>query len=191
MKQLIIGCGIASILVVLAGAALIYYVFVRELPVLDATLDAPHSVTLDSEFEIVVTATNPHAESVTLDSIDIQQTFLDGFQVVGVTPEPVDTMNVFGMIRTWEFGIPVAPGDSTEIRFEFRAVEEGRFSGDLDVCNPNQDWKTLVPDIVVKRETPDEAPAEMPADSEGDADADSPDPERTTRRSVKRSPPSP
>ena len=149
MKNLAIGCGVVAILGVLvigmAGAWLL-----RELPVLNASITSEPIVQLDEEFTLTVNAANAEEAPIVLDSIDIDDTFLDGFQVVDVQPAPSDTSHFMGM-RSWYFERSVAPGDTLQVQFTLRAVQEGHFSGDVGVCNPNQDVSTVVADVMVRK----------------------------------------
>jgi hypothetical protein len=151
MKKVLIGClGVAVLFLIILGGA--GYWLVHEAPMLDAKLSVPSEVALDSTAELVVTVTNPHEEEVALDSIDIDDAFLEGFQVVAVEPEPSDTTSVPLMDqRSWDFGEPVGPGKSLTVKFTLKPVSEGRFSGAVDVCNPNQDFESLFADVVVKK----------------------------------------
>jgi len=97
-----------------------------------------------------VTVTNPHAQAVTLDSIDVSKSFLSGFQVVAVDPAPTETYDIpFTDQRSWTFNHEVLPEQSLSINFELKAVQAGHFSGEIDVCNPNQDFRTLYADVLV------------------------------------------
>lgn len=152
MKKTVLGCLGAAVLILVCGIALIWFWLFRELPMLDATLALPAEVALESRVSMVVTVKNGHRQPVTLDSIDVEDAFLAGFQVVKIDPEPKDTMHVpFLAQRSWEFGKAVAPGESLSVTFHLKPVTEGHFSGDVDVCNPNQDYKTLLADVVVKK----------------------------------------
>lgn len=123
----------------------------RELPVLDASLSLPPQATLDSTVIMVVTTTNTHTKPLILNSIDVGDSFLDGFQVVKIEPSPSATEHLY-YFRRWDFGQTVDPGATLQVRFELKAVLEGHFSGDIDVCNPNLDYKTLLADVVVRKE---------------------------------------
>lgn len=149
MKRLIIGClGATAFLVAVAGFALWFLLF-RELPVLDTTLSLPSEVAMGSTVSMVITATNPHKVTVILDSVDMDDSFLAGFQVVNIVPEPTDTMHV-PLInqRSWSFEKQVAPGESISVAFVLKPVMEGHFSGEVDVCNPNQDFTTVYADVI-------------------------------------------
>jgi hypothetical protein len=161
MKKLLAGCAIVAALALLAGAAGCWYLL-RERPNVVSTLGVPSEVVVDQVFDMVITAENPHDVTVKLDSIDVSDSFLDGFQVVSVTPEPTGTMDLFDF-RSFDFSRDVAPGESLVVTFKLRAVSEGLFRGDCDVCNPNQDCQTLMPDVVVRAKPPEAPPAGAPA----------------------------
>ena len=163
MKKFLFGClGVVALLGVLAAAG-IWYLFVHEAPQLDATLDVPSEVTVGVPFDLRVKMTNSHTRPVTLDSIDIDEAFLEGFQVQRVTPAARSTSRVPLLNqRTWAFDHPVAPGASHEVVFSLRPVRAGHRSGNVDVCNPSQDFRTLLADVVIL-DAADEAPSEAPA----------------------------
>lgn len=151
MKKTLLAClGVTIILVFVVIAGLWFWLF-RELPVLEASLSLPPEVHRDAEVTMAITVTNTHDQPITLDSVDIDDSFLHGFQVVAIDPEPTDTMHVpLADQRSWGFARPVSPGESLALTFRLKAVMEGHFSGDIDVCNPNQDFKTVLADVVVR-----------------------------------------
>lgn len=155
MKKVLIGCLVVLLIALVLVVFLFWLVFIRELPKLEAALSLPGEVTLGSTVDMVVTASNEQKLPVILDSIDIDESLFRGFQVVRIEPEPKDTFRVPILNqRGWSFGKEIQPGESISVTFQLKAVTEGRFSGDVDVCNPSQDFKTLLADVIVK------APAE-------------------------------
>lgn len=149
MKKIVFGCLGTALLILIALAGLIWFWLFRELPTLHATLSMPSEVELGSTLPMVITANNDHESPIILDSIDVDDSFLSGFQVVSIDPRPTGTMHIFGQ-RSWDFGQSVMPGTAMVVRFELKAVQEGHFSGDVDVCNPSQDFETLLADVLVK-----------------------------------------
>ena len=103
--------------------------------------------------EMVVKTSNPHPRPVILDSIDIDSAFLRGFQVLAVVPKPsgTDEISILDQ-RSWSFGQSVPPGEESTVRFTLRSIEPGHFVGNVDVCNPNQDYKSLYADVIVREE---------------------------------------
>ena len=157
MNKYLIGClGVAFVVGLSVVAAILFFLF-AEFPMLESSVSMPAETSLGEVVTMVVATTNTHTKSIALDSIDVGDSFLDGFQVVSINPEATDTLHVFGM-RTWFFSERVAPGDSLDVRFELKAVMEGHFSGDVDVCNRAQDFTTHIADIVVRKA--DESPVD-------------------------------
>jgi len=172
MNKIAIGCAISAVATLLIVVVIIacFFLFsdnfrnalrheydsshIREsMPLLGASLSLPSNAALDETVTMVVTVTNTHKEPVALDSIDVDNSFLEGFQVIEIIPKPKSTQNLYEYYqRSWDFSQDVAPGDSVAIQFRLKAVVEGHFSGDVDVCNPNQDFKTLLADVVVRDE---------------------------------------
>jgi hypothetical protein len=153
MKKTLLAFLGAGVLILFIGAVLIWFWLIRELPALDASISLPSETELGSTISMTITANNPHDKPVVLDSIDIDDSFLTGFQVVSIDPKSSNTTHVFGQ-RSWDFGQSVPSGKSMVVRFELKAVQQGRFSGDVDVCNPNQDSKSLLADVIVKESVP-------------------------------------
>ncbi|MEM0926429.1 MAG: hypothetical protein AAGJ83_10365 [Planctomycetota bacterium] len=154
MKKWAIGCSVFVVLGFVLIAAFGIWLL-RVLPVLEASVSAPVVVQQGDEFVMTVTAANSDRQPIVLDSIDISDEFLAGFRLVEVQPEPIDTMSIFGM-QSWEFGESVAAGDSIDITFTFQAMQPGQYVGDVDVCNPNQDFTTAIADVLVEVGTAEE-----------------------------------
>ncbi len=134
----------------MAVAGLGYALF-RERPQLDASLTVPAEVASGATLDLVVAIANPHTQDVSLDSIDIDDALLEGFQVLGVEPAASDTDHIsFLNQRTWTFERPVAPEARMTVTFHLRALAAGRHAGNVDVCNRAQDCRGLHADIVVR-----------------------------------------
>ena len=103
---------------------------------------------MGEEFDLVMKTRNLHMDPIRLDSIDVDFAFLEGFEVISITPTPEEPMDIFGQ-RSWAFTDTVAAGDSLDVVFTLKAVREGHYVGDIDVCNPNQDFTTVIPNIDV------------------------------------------
>ena len=152
-KIVVFGCLGASVFVILcalcAGCS-IWYLFILDLPNLDADLTLPPQIEIDETFDLIVTMNNPHNHNIILDSIDIDHSLLEGLQVLEIEPVPVGTDDYsFLNLRSWQFGKPVAPGEQVVVTFKMRAIYPGHYSGNVEICNPSQDCKTLFADVVV------------------------------------------
>jgi hypothetical protein len=153
MKKIIIGCLGAIVLVAVVLVVVVCFWVFHKSPLLDATMTVPLEAELESPVKMVITVTNTNNTPVTLDSIDVSDSFLSGFQVVTIDPKATDTTHVpILKQRSWDFGKPISPGRSLSVTFELKPVKEGRFSGDVDVCNPNLDSTTVLADVVVKKQ---------------------------------------
>ncbi len=153
LKKIAIGCAVAAGAFIVILVVAIWFLLFRTLPTLDASLSLPSEVEAGETVTMVVSASNPHNEAVVLDSIDVSNSFLNGFQVEFIEPEPTDTMEIpIVDQRSWTFDVEVQPGGSTSVIFELRSVMEGHFVGDVDVCNPNQDYQTLIADVVARKQ---------------------------------------
>ena len=158
MKKFIIGCICVTVTVAAIAAFGIWYWLIRETPTLGAALSVPMEVQTGATFTLTITTTNSHNQPVTLDSIDIDDSFLAGFQVVTIVPEPGDTSHLQLLNqRSWVFDKAVAPGGTLSVTFTLKAIADGHFTGDVDVCNPAQDFKTFLADVLVMANKPDKA----------------------------------
>lgn len=120
-------------------------------PQLDAELRMPDEITVDQAFDLVVDLKNPHEKAVTLDSIDVDSALIKDFQVVKITPTPTDTMRIPVVDqRSWSFGKAVPSQGALQVSFTLRPLKAGHYTGNVEVCNPNQDCTSLYADIAVR-----------------------------------------
>ena len=154
MKKVVVVLGIIGILGLLVTMLMVVigiaWILIEE-PTLDVRLRCPESVVVGESFDLVLEASNLDSESIRLDSIDVDLDFLSGFELVSITPPAEDSMDFFGQ-RSWSFTESVAPGETLEVTFRLTATEQGHYVGDIDVCNPNQDFTTVIPNMDVLAE---------------------------------------
>ena len=133
--------------------------FLGQEPTLAVKLFVPEAINVGEEFNLVLRTENTHQEPLELHSIDIQVTLLEGFEVVSVSPAALETGDIEPTYRTWTFERSVRsvePGDHLPVTFRLKALQQGQFSGDIDVCNANRDYETVVARIhVTDAETED------------------------------------
>lgn len=134
--------------------ALVYKTWLSDDPLLSAEpfvveLEAPSTAAVGEVFTMNVTATNTGEKDTTLGSIDIYDTFLDGFEVVGVMPKPERDNAIFDFHSYYFDGIRLQPGESASVSFELKAAKPGKWQGDVDCCTPMENFSTAVAWIVV------------------------------------------
>jgi hypothetical protein len=121
-------------------------------PTFEVSVAVPTDIVAMEPFALGVDVKNPHGSAITLDSVDVDDKLLAGFQVVSVEPKPKDTMHVPVLNqRSWSFGtsLSVPAGATQRVTFNLRALNAGRFSGNVGACNPGQDCASTFADLVV------------------------------------------
>jgi len=112
-------------------------------------LDAPATANMDEVITLKVTATNIGEDTATLGSIDVYDTFLEGFDVVRITPKPKNESGIFGFQSYYFDGFLMEPGESATVSFELKASKAGTWEGDVDCCTPLENFSTAVATITV------------------------------------------
>jgi hypothetical protein len=98
-----------------------------------AWVDMPRAVPPNKDVTLTVTMENARAaEPFKVDSIDIASSFLRGFAVGSIEPEPNDVDESFGSV-TLDYGLSVAPGGKLVISLKLRSKSPGVFVGDVDI----------------------------------------------------------
>lgn len=160
MRKVLLGCLVLFVVGSLVAGAACWYVL-RKRPQLGATLELPPTARAGQTISLVARLDNPHDRPVTLDSIDIAESFLEGFQVLRVEPKPTDTTRVpIVNQRSWSFGQAVPAGGTMAVTFTLRCLRAGHFTGTVDACNPSQDCTSLYGDVDVQAGAPTETTAE-------------------------------
>jgi hypothetical protein len=91
---------------------------------------------------------NDGAKDLKFAELDIYDTFLDGFEVVSVSPKPKSKERIFGIV-TYGFSRKLKPAESMAIEFELRAKETGIWTGGVDACTPTQNYVSDYAEIEV------------------------------------------
>ncbi|MEM7331713.1 MAG: hypothetical protein AAF490_06455 [Chloroflexota bacterium] len=101
-------------------------------------VDAPRAVPLNEPFAIVVTVRNLTAVSQTLDSIDIQNSYLEGVQISQSDPPFSDDFEIpLVGYQSYTYFTPIFGNDTLEIELVGEGIAEGEFEGTIDVCINN------------------------------------------------------
>ena len=113
-------------------------------------VEAPHKVKMEEIFNLTVSVTNPSEETITLDSIDIYDSLLDGFEIISIEPEPDDVLHLFGFYSIYLY-YKLAPGENVVVTCTLKAREPGLWIGDIDSCTPGQQFVTVSKGILVEQ----------------------------------------
>ena len=104
-------------------------------------IDAPDMVQVSETFQVVVSVTNPTDHTVEIGSIDVYHSFLEGFEFVGASPAPADVEDIWDFKTFW-FNHTLDPGERRDYALDLRALTPGVWSGDVDVCTPEENFIT-------------------------------------------------
>lgn len=115
----------------------------------EVEVEAPAQVRVGETFTLKVKATNPADQSVTLNSIDIYKTLLDGFEIVRVLPRTTEVSSIFEFRSHYFNGLHLEAGESTTVTFELKAVKPGTWQGDIDCCTPMENFTSVTEQILV------------------------------------------
>lgn len=99
-----------------------------------ADVEAPLTVAVGDEFEVVAMVTNETGEDQMLHSIDIGETYLDGIAVTGSEPDFTDSFLIGDGTYTHTLEVDVPAGESAEVTFMMTALSAGDYSGAFDIC---------------------------------------------------------
>jgi hypothetical protein len=137
LQKILIGITLGMILAI---SILVAFVTLYSGPELSVRISAPESVPIREPFRVSLHLTNPHSEAVIFDSVDIDDSVFETFEVVSVTPEATEDSPVGGFgQQTWFFERTIQPAGEETVEFEFVANSAGSFQLPFDVCNSYQD----------------------------------------------------
>jgi hypothetical protein len=113
-------------------------------PKLSVQASAPEAVYSGQAFRVRLRVLNPHDEAVTLDSINIDNSAFDTFEVLSAMPPPEDSpYSMFGH-SLWSFYRELKPGERQSVEFELVANAIGTFQLPFDVCNYYQECSRIL-----------------------------------------------
>jgi len=105
----------------------------------DIKVDTPINAEINKAVEIRITITNTGTVSITLDSLDMTLSYLDGFFINQSDPPYTDTYEFDNPVtkekaRSFTYQRAIMPGDTLTVTFRGVAVKAGDFSGEVNVC---------------------------------------------------------
>ncbi|MES2922642.1 MAG: hypothetical protein V4819_13905 [Verrucomicrobiota bacterium] len=125
----------------IAGIAIFYYAMSGSDPAFAVRMIVPPQANVGDNIYIEMEVTNPTDSLLELDSIDLEDSLLGGFKVSSVFPAPTDTSRVMDS-TTYSYSEALSAGETFKISFLLEAVKPGIWTGDVDFCNPSQDFVT-------------------------------------------------
>lgn len=112
-------------------------------------MEYPDTVAVGEEFDLTFSVKNRDLGSRTLNSIDVHDDFLGGFEVVSITPSPGSREDLWGY-GIFNFDESIKASDALIVTMKLRARNVGLWSGDVDFTNPLENYVTRVPEIEVQ-----------------------------------------
>jgi hypothetical protein len=112
-------------------------------------MEYPDTVVSGQEFDLVFEIENRDSGSRTLNSIDMHDDFLGGFEVVSITPSPGSREDLWGY-QIFNIDESIKSSDTLNITMRLRAETVGFWSGDVDFTNSLENYVTRVPEIEVE-----------------------------------------
>ena len=113
-------------------------------------VEHPTSVGVGDEFDVEIEVINSSDGELAIRSVDLEETFLGGFEVISFKPAAEDTDAMLGWMTWYLDPISISPGGSQSLTIRLRATDGGIFLGDLDVCTPNETFTTYPVSIRVQ-----------------------------------------
>ncbi len=98
------------------------------------TIDLPEQVSVDEVYPIEVTVQNVSLEEREVTIIEMQDSFLEGIDIISSDPIFADKLGGFGFDTHYFEELYIQPESEAVIIFEARADREGYFIGDINVC---------------------------------------------------------
>lgn len=99
---------------------------------IDVDIQAPPVAKSGQEFVITATVENHAATAQKLISLDIGDEYLDGVAILSTEPNYHDTSHVPMLNRrSYEFDLPVKPGEKVHVLLHARAVKKGDLNSEI------------------------------------------------------------
>lgn len=145
MAPLVILTAMISTVVVsalwIACIAVFYFNTSENDPAFAVKMTVPPQATVGDEILFQVEVTNPTDSALELDSIDFEDSLLEGFKVTSVYPAPTDSFSIIGA-TSYSFSKTLSAGETFELSFLLEAVKPGIWTGDVDLCDSSQSYIT-------------------------------------------------
>ena len=104
---------------------------------IDIQITAPSQVPVDEPFQILIRIIDiePGGEAQLLHSIDISDSYLEGFELVETEPAFTNSFGIpFVNFQSYVFEQTIPQSGVTAVGFTMVGKEEGVYQGEIDVC---------------------------------------------------------
>ncbi len=125
---LLVGCGVCFVTGV--GGVLLA---TREPEQVALEVQAPTHGQVGEDIVVNIVIHNQANRSRVLDSIDLDDSLLNGLKVMETRPRTTDIVPGAGF-TSYYFEAPIPPAGSLPVRLVLRAQQPGLYQGDVDVC---------------------------------------------------------
>ncbi len=133
-----ITCGVAVIamaciiiLLVTGGFGALIALFGPPPEGLVVSMSVPQKVEMGREFEVIINLYNEGNKEIKVSEIQVPQVMLDIATLISTTPLSRDSI-VYNSTNTtgYQFELPIAPGNSTDVRFRFQPKQTADITGE-------------------------------------------------------------
>jgi len=137
-------CGIIALVGICVGVGLLMggfgalvAIFGPEPEGLDVSFEMPATVDVGQEFSLVLTMANSGETEFTVTEIQLPKTLLEGAALLKMTPKGSDTTD-YADKTGYTVTLILAPGESSTITYDFKALTSGDYGGALSVAVLNR-----------------------------------------------------
>ena len=139
---------VSTSLVWVGVGSLWYNLNISRPPAFAVTVTHPEPIEVGETFKLSIEVANPTTDAISLGSIDVYRSILDGFEVLDVKPKPT-TRGTDQDYTSFYFRESIEPSESFTFELTLRANAPGIWGGDIDCCTPFENFVTRFTELSV------------------------------------------